>query len=265
MTEKRYTRSASQLNVLTDCSMKFYLERFKKIPSRPAAWTARGIAVHDAALRWEQSNRELDLVALATENYDAEIERYWASEPNPANWMSTPRTKSVKNDIEYRRKDVIKQCKDYIQHCEDADWEVYRFPDGSLACEVPFEVVVNGVTVRGSIDLIPYWPGDDILTIRDLKTGAERKKYYQLGVYRFAAQKILGLEIDYGEYWYTKLNRSSGYIDLRRYDAEYLGMLFERVDNIIQKELFLPSPGKDCEMCPVKKYCPEMGWEKWSG
>lgn len=268
MSNKEY-RSVSQLNLLTDCGAKFELERLLEVPPRPAAWTARGIAIHEAILEWEKSNRSLDLIQLALDLYDHEISRLRVVQPDEKQWMITPRVKTIEADIKYRREDLKTQCEGYLLHCESAGWIIPTI-DGQLMAEVPFELEVQGIPIRGSIDAILWWPEEELITIRDIKSGGERKKNYQLGIYRFAAQKILGLDIDYGEYYYTKLKenknserlgRSSGLISLKRYDEKYVGYLFQTANQIIQQKLFLPSPGKDCELCPVQKYCPEMGWE----
>lgn len=110
------------------------------------------------------------------------------------------------------------------------------------------------------MDTVLEWP-DGALTIRDLKTGKLKTDNRQLGIYRVALLKIFDVDIDWGEYFYTKkdLSRSGGYVDLSRYTEDYVGSMLRDLDKAITEEVFLPNPGEHCQMCGVREHCREMG------
>lgn len=255
--------SVSRLNAYTECPQRYYLERVHepRLPRRPAAWTARGNAVHDAVMFWEQGSRQDDLVPLALKLYDIEIEKAKAEQPDEKMWMISPRVKSISNDITYRREDTEKQAKWYQEYAEKSEWTPWELPDGMLAVEVPFEVIVSDALspVPGQIDMIREWP-DGTLEITDVKTGKDRGRDFQIGIYRFIAQKIFDIEIDYGRYIYSKLERESSPVNLRRYDQDYVTWLFSGLSEGIDRGLFLPNPGEQCKLCTVSPWCPEKGW-----
>lgn len=260
-----YSRSVSQWKGLTKCGKAFELERLnrKRVDERPAAWSAAGVAFHEALMTWEKGNRIDDMAQLFEAFYDQEISKLQERQPNLELWMKPPRTKTVEQDIKnYKKRFLERDVPNYERRCLEADWEILEL-GGEPALELEFELDLDGVPVRGALDRIQWWPERGFASIEDTKTGSPDNHEFdhrQLGVYALAAEEIHGVGIQFGRYWFTKVDRGSDWVDLSRYTREYLTEEFHKLDKIVQSGLFLASPGKHCELCPVKPWCPEKGW-----
>lgn len=271
-------RSPSQLKTFTKCGERFRLERMVEppLPKYPAAWTLLGTTVHAVAEYWEKTHRpemtDQQIMDVFDWYYQAELANAMVEQPDLSLWTKTPAVKTTENDINLRREEGRKQAVDYIRYAESAPWKPYVMADGSLALEVPFEISLpspeepdyyDPVMVRGKVDLIKQWP-DGQLTICDMKTGSAEDEVddRQLGTYRVAMEMQYDLPIRYGEYWFTKtrLQRSSGMVDLSRWTPEFAAKQYYVLDEAVVNNLFLPNPtAKNCGFCEVKDYCSVLG------
>lgn len=256
-----YRRSVSQLHRWLDCSEAYFLERMvkPKLPQRPAAWLALGTAFHEAAAQWEISDRTLDFEGLFFDLYDRDISILKDSQPDMDLWMKPFRSK-IEKDIELRRASGARMVANYIEDCQDAEWEIAVI-DGKPAVEIEFSVDLGGIEVVGFIDRILKWPNGS-LTVQDDKTGNREKRNIQLGVYTYAANELFDLDIRQARYWYAKDRASSDWVWTGRYTREYLTDIYVKLDRSIEERLFIPNPGDRCDLCSVKDYCREMGTEE---
>lgn len=266
--EKKYTRSVSQMKQVTKCGESFALSRgFRgpRPPARPWAQTAGGIAFHEMLLRWEKSGRSIDPYTTFDEEWEKALDDHLGKQPNRDLWMAPPGTKYPKTTIKavYKRF-VEKDIPNYITRCEEAEWEIYRLEDGELALELPFEVQLGEVKVRGQIDRIQWWPELGLISSEDTKTGSPKDEDdpRQLGLYRFGAMEQYGIDLTHSRYWYTKVDRGSEWVDLTRFTKAELAKDYAKLDRIIQEDLLLPNPGEQCKVCDVRPYCSLMGWLK---
>lgn len=258
-----YTRSVSQLKSATRCGEDFRLSRLVKVPQRPAPWTALGVAFHEAFYEWELLERKIDVCDYFQIQYDTYITQMKLEQPDLRYWMTPPNAKSVEKTIDsYRTRGLEKDVPTYRDRCLKAGWEVLSI-GGNPALELPFELDLDGVQIRGKIDSLKVFPQDDYVFVEDLKTGnvgddeADRR---QLGVYALAAKEVYGVEVQAGRYWFTKVDRPSEWFDLSRYTREYLGSTFRRLDAMIDGGMLLASPGAACGLCSSKPWCGELGW-----
>jgi putative RecB family exonuclease len=255
-------RSVSQFNTFSRCGEAYRLERTGLgLPKRPAAWTALGSAFHEAYETWERTNRELLLDFLFLDYYWAWIDKLQERQPNQALWQKTPNVKTVERDIELRAEAGAKQANAYQQHCEQSKWKLMKFPDGTLALELRFELMFGDTQIMGYIDKVEVWDTNDgpQSIIVDLKTGnKENTTNWQLGTYSLALRELFNTDVRLGQMWYTKLGTGSGYIDLTRYTRDYLHDQYTKLDFSINNNLFLVNPGKQCQMCSVKPWCREQ-------
>lgn len=265
---KKYTRSVSQLKQVTHCGEAFAISRgFRgpKPPPRPWAQTVAGSAFHLMIVEWERSGRTKDPIDLFNAFWETELEEMKNRQPNLNLWMRPPRTKSgeaaIKNVYE---RFVKRDIPNYITRCLEAEWEVFKLPDGSPALEIEFEVQLGEVTVRGTIDRIQWWPKQGMVAVEDTKSGSPKQENdaRQLGIYRLGAAEAYDIDLTHGRYWFTKVDRGSNWVDLTRYTRERLTEDYQKVDRIIQEDLLLPNPGENCTLCDVKPWCREMGWLK---
>lgn len=248
--------SVSKLKSVTKCGRAYELERIQKVPSRPAAWTVRGIATHDAIEQWEKSGRDIDIKEYFNQSawpaaYEQTLEKY----PDLNNWLKTPRVKSVSQDLVYRHLDGLEQSMKYTERAI-AESDLWRV----VETEVPFTLEFPGqdFIINGYIDQIREWNDGD-LSIWDIKSGNDDSEdNRQLGVYGLGYYQKTGTKISDGCYWYTKLNRPSKSIDLTIYTEEYIIEEFSKLDQIIKSGLFLANPSiKGCFACGVADHCLE--------
>jgi len=261
---KRYHRSVSQMGGYTECSERFRLTRMVKprLVSRPASWFASGHAQHEAIDVFEKSERRTDPVSDYYDLYDAEIEKLTAEQPNLDLWMKPPRSTTTA-DISNRRKGGAKGIENYLTYCEEP-WEIWRFPDGTQALEVSYDITLGDVPLKGAVDRLVWWPKDNRVVIEDLKGGNRVKKYFQLGDYALVMNllhhDILPEPITFGRYFYLKDGGVSEWQNLSwRYNEAYRTEAYKKLDEGIQNSIFLPNPGDHCTLCPVSSWCREMG------
>lgn len=249
--------SVSRLKSVTKCARQYELERVEKVPSKPAAWTVRGIAAHDSIDLWEKTDRSIDIEKHFHETaWPVAFEKTREKYPEVDDWMRTPRVGSVSRDLELREKDGASQVARYADRAlaEEQDWRVIE-AEFKFRLEFPGEDFV----INGYIDQIrEWWDGDR--SIWDVKTSSndETEDNRQLGVYRLGYLAATDYDIKYGAYWYTKLDRASKDIRLDVYTPEYVVGEFRKLDQILNQKLFLANPSiKNCFACGVAKHCLE--------
>lgn len=262
----RYSRSVSQLKSVTRCGESFAISRgFRgpRPPRRPWAQTVAGTAFHEMIVLWERSGRTLDALALFKQEWEKALAEAKQEQPNLDLWMKPPGTKFTGKAIDTVYKRFVEaDVPNYIRRCEEAEWELFKLPDGSPALEIEFEADLDGTPVKGFIDRIQWWPVQRMVAVEDIKTGSpeDEEDGRQLGLYRLGAETALDIDLTHGRYWFTKLDRGSDWVDLRRYDRESLARDYKKVDTIIDQDLLLPNPGKGCVVCDVRPWCSELGW-----
>lgn len=255
-------RSVSQYNKYTQCSEEYRLSYVDKPNSSwaPAAWLAQGSAFHEAVQGWEESGRspQFDIGQAYVVSYDGQIEEFRRREPDLGKWLKAPKT-STEDDIANRRSRGLQQLQNYVDYAEENDFVVADIDEWTLAIEVPFELRLGEIVIKGAIDQILMHPTG--YEVRDLKTGNRESAMFQLAVYKVAVEKIFGWPVVKASFFYAKDKKLVTLEEnqLSRYTEEYLTELFTTLDEGIRGRIFLPNPGGHCTMCPVRKYCREMG------
>lgn len=233
----------------------------ERVPQNPAAWLAQGTAFHEAVRIWEESGRSVDIVNKYEEIYDYEIEKMKLREPDLKVWLRAP-SKSTPQDIKERRDrgaNMALQYKNIHTFGEGKDSVLMDIDDYTIAVEVPFQFSLGDVEIKGSIDQILLHP--DGVEVRDLKTGNREQSNIQLAIYVIAVEKIFGWKVVRASYYYAKDGKITTLYrkELDRYTEAYLSDLFQTLDRGISNGVYLPNPGSQCTLCPVRKYCREMG------
>lgn len=254
-------RSVSQINTYLGCSEAYRLKYVDKpdTPPMPAAWLAQGTAYHETIQAWEESGRSplLDLASTFMVSYDAQIEKMKLEQPDLKLWLKAP-SKKTEQDILERRERGLKQVQGYVDFAENNEFAIKDIDEFTLAVEVPFEIAFGDVLVKGGIDQILAHPNG--VEVRDLKTGNRESASIQLGVYKVAVEKIFKWPVVKASFFYAKDSKvvTLAKADLDRYTEEYVTELFAALDRGIQNRVFIPNPGGQCLLCPVKKNCREF-------
>lgn len=255
-------RSYSQLSSYARCSELFRLERIvrPRIPDRPAAWLALGIAVHAAYENWERSDRSTDAVA----DFEAEFERIkaelLAKQPDLNMWIKPFRVKHIQEHLESNRAKGAAQMESLIAFATDPDneWMVSRDELAQARVELPLDFEVGNVRVVGYVDVVPM-DLDGSLYVVDLKTGNRQESNLQLGVYKVGLKKQYNLDVAGGFFLYSKDMKRGKFVNLDRYTEGYLADLFESLERGIENQVFIPNPSDFCGICPASQWCREMG------
>lgn len=262
MGEPKKHRSASQVNTFATCGELYRLKYVDKPdqPPYPAAWLAQGTAYHEAVRFWEESGRSSLVILEETFNryYDKEIESMKAQQPDLKLWLRAF-SKKPEQDIAERKERGFRQFADYVEHAKREPFVIKDIDDYTLGIEVPFQVELGKITVRGQIDQIRQ---ERIgIHVVDLKTGNRESAKFQLGVYKVAVEKIFGWPVVKASFFYAKDSKlvTLSEKDLERYSEEYVTSVFEALDRAVESKAFIPNPGSQCTFCELKKFCREMG------
>ncbi|QHB41249.1 Cas4 exonuclease [Mycobacterium phage Chupacabra] len=254
----RKHRSVSQLKQYERCPYSYYLARVLKVWQRPAAWTAQGSAVHEAIEAWERSGRTMSLeemTAVFRKSYDRYINESCADTPNFKAWFASG-PYDGKRDIT-RREDIGQdQCEKYITWAESHPEEViWIAPDGTPGIELAFDIDLDGVLIRGYIDAV--LEVEDVLRVRDHKTGNQPGDDFQLGVYAVALAETYGIEAPtIGDYWMGRAGKPTYPFDLTDWPRDRVAEAFGELEDNIKAERFDPLPEPDkCKFCDVAHAC----------
>ncbi|MFD0374699.1 RecB family exonuclease [Streptomyces sp. NPDC127112] len=250
-------RSVSQLTQWLQCGEAYRLQRIEKVPQLRAGWFAQGTATHNAVEAWELSGRKMsleDTLEVARQSWTDETAKMYEADPNLENWLKGGR-KSTEDDLKLRFQKVHEHVTGYIAWClanAEHEW-LYVFPDGKPATEVPFELEINGVPIKGAIDLIVQTPKG--LKVRDIKTGTKiPPSPIQLAVYRWAVKGLTG-ELPYeADYFMTKDGRPSKPINVSHYTWEMVESWYRHFETGLENDVYLANPG-ECFPCTVKHAC----------
>lgn len=263
ITPKR--RSYSQLSSYARCGEAYRLTRLvrPKLPQRPAAWTAHGLAFHEAAETWERNDRQEDFVELYSAAFDAQIEAFTEIQPNLWMWQRPWNKKTTELHIAAQKETGLEQARNYPQFIKNYGMDILRDENDMPAIEIGFELDFSGVPVVGYIDIVRQF-GEQVIPV-DIKTGNRVKANTQLGLYKIALEETYGMSVSHGEFLYTKGGRNTPNqaevekVNLDQYTRPYFEEMFATLERGIQAEVFLPAPSDACGLCAVKSYCREKG------
>lgn len=258
MTERRHF-SVSQLKQYERCPHSYYLSRIEKVWQRPAAWLPQGSAVHEAGEAWEKSGRTMTLEeaqAVYTESYDNHVNSYCDVTPN-FDWWFRSGPYGGEADIERRyeigKGQVEKMLSWYEKHPEDVVWLA---PDGTPGIELGFDIDLDGVLVRGFIDLVLYNGCGDEMHVRDNKTGNNPGDDFQLGVYKVGLEETYGGYCPTGDYWMGRTGKPTITMDLSDWTREAVRDKFLELQNNVNAGKFDPDPEPSkCRFCDVSYSC----------
>jgi putative RecB family exonuclease len=220
---------------------------------------AQGTAVHAGGEAYERSGRRLSLKEFQdvyTESYADEIRKYAEEAPNLDWWFPSGRYRG-REDIGRRYKLGLEMCGRYIDwytgHPHEVPWIT---PDGTPAGELPFTINLDGVEVRGFIDLIIWDEKRKRWVVRDNKTGKSPGGPMQLGLYKVAVEMDYGVRVIEGDYWMGKSGKPTYPYNLLDMSRDYIADEFNKLAENIKAERFDPDPEPDkCRFCSVSHSC----------
>jgi putative RecB family exonuclease len=264
-------RSVSQLKQYERCPYSYYLDRIKKVWTRPAAWLPQGSAVHEVAEWWEERHRIPgleEMLEMFDKFWKVEVESYLKITPNTDLWSQSGQYRGHR-DIARRYKIGREQVEKYWRYYTQTAPEevIWIAPDGKPGIELSFNMELDEVMVRGFIDAmisrplpIPQHTEEGVITheliVRDNKTGNHPGDDFQLAVYGVAVQDRYGVEPRIGDYWMARAGKPTLPFDLTKWPRARVEESFARLEAQLNAGNFqaLPEPDK-CKFCDVSASC----------
>lgn len=259
------------------CPASYWFERVLGKPSIPGWAALGGSALHAASEDWdrlllETGEANTDPSALAGMfgmSFDIEIQKTKDHTPYPMEEWHRSGRQSAKNgpaggpnkkDEAWWREYGPLMLASWVNWRLTSGWEIAfiqstaaNTPDGAvvvesgiLGIEVPFEVEMGGVPVKGYIDRVFERDGEFLVV--DLKSGREPDYTSQLGTYRVGMMRQYGIDPRWGAYWLGGTGLSTSFTDLRERWPE------ERVDRRFATARRRQLAGEfDCSGCWICK------------
>lgn len=259
--------SFSQVQTLSQCGMKYLIEKGYNERGEPNWASVGGTAVHSMTEAWDRAGAppDVDLYGQWAIEFEAAIQNEEERSGQDRTTFRHTGRKSAKWPLKWG-KDWWDEngpifVHNWIAWRESSPWVIAeRY--GELAVEVQWQMVIGDAPVVGAIDRVMQAPNGDLIIV-DLKTGAMTPPgYLQLGVYNVGLRHAWEISDDvhiYGSYWMARTNELTGPVDVTYMDKPFLDQHFWRADQIRKQGLFLPNVDKHCGWCGVKKFCPAFG------
>ena len=149
--------------------------------------------------------------------------------------------------------------------------EIWITPDGVPAIELPFEIMLGDIPVRGFIDLVVQI--GTALVVVDLKTSAKTPgDYRQVAIYACAVELMYGVRPRYGTYFMARGvgrgDKPRTYflrpveLDKPQFSVPYLTREFAMAETGVRAGVFPAKPGEQCARCGVAYACVEANGPK---
>ncbi|MBI2042389.1 MAG: UvrD-helicase domain-containing protein [Candidatus Nealsonbacteria bacterium] len=250
--------SYSQLAAFEKCPLQYKFNFVLKVPVRGRGAFSFGKTIHNTFYRFLARANEIDekkqgdLFGMAPAQSAAGFEALNQIYEN--NWIDEwYENKKQKEDYRKLGKKIIKEFyADFIE----APPKILKI-DGVPALEAPFNLKVEGHTVKGKIDRIDE-TADGVLLI-DYKTGSARDKISaeekeQLLIYQLAAEDVFGLRPTGLVYHYLEENKKIAFVGSEQDRVKIKEKIAKTIEAIKASD-FAPTPGWQCSFCDFKDIC----------
>ncbi len=260
--------SHSQVDTLSGCGQKYYLERILRAPQTPAWFFIGGHVVHEvteildrSVLEYGELWDEANIQQVCSETFLTEINAATKEEPDTSKWRAGGKANAKEGEDWWRTNapKMVQRWQDW-HYASTNTLELWQLPNGQPAVEVELPNVTFGdVPVKLAIDRIMQDTNTGELLVVDIKAGSrEPVGSNQLALYGEAVRRTFGIPIKYGAYWMARKGELTMPKDLSGV-IPTLDDRFAKARQMIDQGLFLANPGMFCGSCSVKSYCSAMG------
>ena len=245
--------SPSKVSAFRDCALAFRLSAIDRIPEPPSAPAAKGTLVHRAL--------EL-LLELPPEERT----------PQAAGALLPQAETDVLDGEEYAELPLSPEERQaFVAHASQLVDKYFELEDPRTirpeGLELMLEAEVGGVRLRGIIDRLER-DGDGRLVVTDYKTGrvpGERFEHGKLGgvhFYAFLCEQVLGERPARIQLYYladpVAIVAEPSDQSIRGLERR-VNAIWTAVERACEREDFRPRPGRLCDWCSFKAYCPAFG------
>ncbi|HWG74213.1 MAG TPA: PD-(D/E)XK nuclease family protein [Acidimicrobiales bacterium] len=246
--------SPSKVSSFKDCALAFRLSAIDRLPEAASPHAAKGTLVHRALqlLFWEEDRGDRTVQAALTKLQRAADE--------------------VLADPEYRDLGLAGDEREaFVADAETLVRNYFELEDPNsvraIGTELRLSASLGTMTLRGIIDRLEL-DGDGELVVTDYKTGRAPSENYEqarLGgvhFYAFLCEHVLGRRPARIQLLHL---REPLRISSVPSDASIRGLkvqaraIWAAVERACEREDFRPKPGRLCEWCSFRAYCPAAG------
>jgi putative RecB family exonuclease len=234
-----------------DCALAFRFSAVERLPEPATVWTAKGTLVHRALERlfagYEPGGRTLEAALTELDMAGEEV----LADPEYAGLALDPA-------------DLLAQAEPLVRN-----YFALEDPNrvNAIGLELRLEARLGDMRLRGIIDRLDIGP-DGELTVVDYKTGRapgqayEQNKLGGVHFYAYLCEQVLGRRPARVQLLHLKepvVIESIPTEQSIRGMALRAGAVWTAVERACRFEDFRPKPGRLCDYCAYKAYCPAFG------
>jgi len=248
------TLSPSKVSAFKDCALAFRFAAIDRLPEPPTVWTAKGTLVHRA------------------------LERLFANHPAGGRTLE-----AALRELEAARPEVLAS-DEYVGLALDGEAEAELVADAAglvgnyfeleypnevrtIGLEVTLEARLGSARLRGIIDRLDIGPDGELVVV-DYKTGRapgaayEQQKLGGVHFYAYLCEQMLGRRPARVQLLHL---REPLVIESIPTEQSIRGLavrakaVWTAVERACQFDDFRPKPGRLCDYCAFKAYCPAFG------
>jgi putative RecB family exonuclease len=246
--------SPSKVSAFKTCALAFRFSAIDHLPEPPSPWAVKGTLVHRALelLFWEEQAGDRTVEAAL-----AKLDRAVPEVLDGREYADLPLTAEERAEFVADAEQLVRR---YFQ-LEDPN------AVNPIGTELLLEANVGSLRLRGIIDRLEL-DADGELVITDYKTGRAPWEAYEqthLGgvhFYAFLCEQVLGERPTRIQLYYladpVAIVSEPSDQSIRGLQRR-VGAIWTAVERACEREDFRPNPGKLCDWCAFKEWCPAFG------
>ena len=257
--------SFSQLEAFRKCPLQYKFAFILKVPVRGKASFSFGKTMHNTLQDFlKQANgasgqKQENLFGIkndtlrAPQGKFADLEQIYEK-----NWIGEwYENKNQKEEYYKLGKKIIKEFYEEFSNPPAGGPPKILKINNELALEMPFNLKINGYTLKGQIDRIDEVDGG--AAIVDYKTGNSKEKLEgdekdQLLIYQIAAKEVFGIKPKELIYHYLNENKKISFLGKEAEIEKLKEKIIQEIEEI-KTSNFKATPGWQCAFCDFKDIC----------
>ena len=248
------TLSPSKVSAFKDCALAFRFAAIDRLPEPPSPWTAKGTLVHRAL------ERLFAHVPVGARTVDAALAQLELARPEVLEDQEYAGLQLDSAGEEELVADAVQLVRNYFE-LEDPNQV------RTIGLEVMMEARLGSARLRGIIDRLDLGPDGELIVV-DYKTGRapgaayEQQKLGGVHFYAYLCEQMLGQRPAKVQLLHL---REPVVIESIPTEQSTRGLalrataVWAAVERACQFDDFRPKPGRLCDYCAFKSYCPAFG------
>jgi putative RecB family exonuclease len=248
------TLSPSKVAAFKDCALAFRFAAIDRLPEPPSPWTAKGTLVHRALERLFAN------MAPGERTVEAALSELELARPEV---LGHPEYAGLLLDAAAEEELVADAAQLVRNYFELEDPNAVR----AIGLEIRLEARLGTLRLRGIIDRLDLGPDGELVVV-DYKTGRapgvayEQQKLGGVHFYSYLCEQVLGTRPARVQLLHLKepvVIESVPTEQSTRGLAVRAAAVWAAVERACRFDDFRPKPGRLCDYCAFKAYCPAFG------